>query len=177
MVRICFSSSLGPSVELASEFWRIRDLIVETAKGVRGKQKETLNDRVKGRSSSPDTNYRDSDESSFESSDPSPEGFSLESDGSDEGNRHFMVVFFDMLYVDGRSLLQEPYSTRRALLKDTIREIEGFVSVLSFIRPRVDNRMKSTLASRTPIDMSGANTEQKLQGILATSSSRFEGVI
>lgn len=136
MVRICFSSSLDPNVEIVSEFWRIRDLIAETAKGVRGKQKKTLNDRVKGRSSSPDTNYRDSDESSYESSDPSPEGFSLESNGTDEGNQHFMVVFFDMLYVDGKSLLQEPYSTRRALLKDTIREIEGFVSVLSFMLPK-----------------------------------------
>jgi DNA ligase-4 len=135
MVRICLSSSLDPSFDLVSEFWRIRDLIAETAKGVRGKQKKPVNDRVKGRSSSPDTNYRDSDESSYESSDPSPEGFSLESNGTDEENRHFMVVFFDILYVDGKGLLQEPYSTRRALLKDTIREIEGFVSVLSFMLP------------------------------------------
>jgi DNA ligase 4 len=61
----------------------------------------------------------------------SPEAkFPLESDGIDDGTRHLMLVFFDILYIDGRSLLMEPYSTRRSMLEELILPIEGFVGAV-----------------------------------------------
>jgi DNA ligase-4 len=48
-----------------------------------------------------------------------------------------MVVFFDILLLDGNSLLWESYETRRTKLEDVITTIPGF----------------SMLAERTPINM------------------------
>jgi hypothetical protein len=61
----------------------------------------------------------------------SPEAnFPLESDGIDDGTTHLMLVFFDILYIDGRSLLMEPYSTRRSMLEELVLPIEGFVGAV-----------------------------------------------
>jgi len=56
-----------------------------------------------------------------------PTGYSLESNGSDNGDRHLQLVFFDVLHVDGRGLLGETYATRRRLLQDIITVVPGFV--------------------------------------------------
>jgi DNA ligase 4 len=69
----------------------------------------------------------DSSESSEESPAQASTGYSLESNGSDDGDRHFQLVFFDVLQVDGRGLLREPYATRRRLLQEVITVIRGFV--------------------------------------------------
>ncbi|KAK9478934.1 hypothetical protein V1514DRAFT_329466 [Lipomyces japonicus] len=39
---------------------------------------------------------------------------------------HLMVVFFDMLYLNGISLLSQPYSARRMLLESIITEVPGY---------------------------------------------------
>jgi hypothetical protein len=43
-------------------------------------------------------------------------------------NRHLCLMWFDVLLVDGRSLLGETYGARRKLLEESVREIPGFVS-------------------------------------------------
>ena len=63
-------------------------------------------------------------------------GYSLQSDGTDEGTRHFLLVFFDILHIEGQSLLDEPYQKRRRMLEETVRVIEGFVRV-SHLLPEV----------------------------------------
>jgi hypothetical protein len=69
-----------------------------------------------------------SEESPAQASLTSPlTGYSLESNGSDDGDRHFQLVFFDVLQMDGRGLLKEPYATRRRLLQEVITVIRGFV--------------------------------------------------
>ena len=60
-------------------------------------------------------------------SQPQEAGYSLQSDGTDEGTRHFLLVFFDILHTDGQSLLDEPYQKRRRKLEEIVRVVEGFV--------------------------------------------------
>ncbi|KAG8827284.1 hypothetical protein FRC19_004490 [Serendipita sp. 401] len=141
------------------EFWRIRDLIATTAQGPRRRVR-----RVHPKTS---PILQDSLDSDGEPTEPiifpSPEGgHSLDSNGTDEEYRHFMLIFFDILYIDGRSLLKEIYTTRREILGDLVNEIEGF----------------SKLASRTPILMRKGDPVQVLQSILSTSISQFdEGLV
>jgi len=42
--------------------------------------------------------------------------------------RHYYLAFFDILYHNGRSLLDTPYNVRRSILQQAIRCIPGFVS-------------------------------------------------
>ncbi|GAA5998995.1 uncharacterized protein JCM10292_003242 [Rhodotorula paludigena] len=42
------------------------------------------------------------------------------------GNLHLMIVWFDLLVVDGESLLDEAYSMRRARLESLVRPTQGF---------------------------------------------------
>jgi ATP-dependent DNA ligase len=44
-------------------------------------------------------------------------------------SRHLFLSYFDILHVDGKSLLGESYDTRRSYLESSIKEIPGFVSV------------------------------------------------
>ncbi|KAG8788433.1 hypothetical protein FRC15_004408 [Serendipita sp. 397] len=155
------------------EFWRIRDLIATTAQGPRRRVR-----RVHPKTS---PILQDSLDSDGEPTEPiifpSPEGgHSLDSNGTDEEYRHFMLIFFDILYIDGRSLLKEIYTTRREILGDLVNEIEGFVSSLRLrcLLPSL-SRSKSKLASRTPILMRKGDPVQVLQSILSTSISQFDG--
>lgn len=75
------------------------------------------------------TSRFEDDSSEEEEESPQPIGHSLESDGSDGGDRHFMLVFFDVLHIDGRNLLNEKYHVRRSVLNKLVREISGYVSV------------------------------------------------
>ena len=114
--------------DIGLEFWRIRDLIGETAKSIRRKTRAKLsNIHTVEDHGSPD----DGDKTVGVAGSISPQcGYSLESDGTDEGNRHFMLVFFDVLLTDGQSLLYETYDTRRDVLQSLITEIEGYVSFM-----------------------------------------------
>ncbi|KAG8836098.1 hypothetical protein FRC17_010031 [Serendipita sp. 399] len=137
------------------EFWRIRDLIAATAQGPRR--------RFNKAQPKPSPIFQDSLDSNGEPTEPlafpSPEyGHSLDSNGTDEGHRHFMLVFFDILYIDGRNLLEEIYTVRREILQDVVNTVEGF----------------SKLASRTPIWMQKGDPVRSLQSILSTSISQFE---
>lgn len=51
---------------------------------------------------------------------------SLLSNGSDQGTRHLALVFFDILVLDSKSLLWEPYSKRRALLESIVQQRPGY---------------------------------------------------
>ena len=51
----------------------------------------------------------------------------MQSDGTDEGARHFLLVFFDILHIEGQSLLDEPYQKRRQKLEEIVRVVEGYV--------------------------------------------------
>lgn len=46
-------------------------------------------------------------------------------------NRHHFLAFFDVLYLNGESLLNETYDARRSVLESVIRPIKGFVSLPS----------------------------------------------
>ena len=48
------------------------------------------------------------------------------------GNRHLCLAFFDVLHLDGRSLLLTPYERRRAVLERLINVIPGFVGRRTF---------------------------------------------
>jgi DNA ligase-4 len=44
-------------------------------------------------------------------------------------SRHLCLVFFDILHLDGVSLLERSYDERRRCLESVIREIPRFVSL------------------------------------------------
>ncbi|KAJ7435078.1 hypothetical protein B0H11DRAFT_685749 [Mycena galericulata] len=81
------------------EFWRIRSLVEHTAIGPRH---NTVQD------DSPINNYSQA---------------SLMTDVSDD--RHLGLVFFDILFLNSKSLLPVPYSSRRAILESVIKPIAG----------------------------------------------------
>jgi DNA ligase-4 len=43
-------------------------------------------------------------------------------------NRHLCLVFFDVLHLDGRNLLDTPYDERRRCLERVVKVVPGFVS-------------------------------------------------
>ena len=49
-----------------------------------------------------------------------------------DNHRHLCLVFFDILHLDGESLLQTPLVSRRRLLEKVVRTVPGFVSPLHF---------------------------------------------
>ena len=51
---------------------------------------------------------------------------SLVSNASDGGTRHLALVFFDILLLNGQSVLHKPYSERRALLESLVKVIPGY---------------------------------------------------
>ncbi|WWC95484.1 hypothetical protein V866_002348 [Kwoniella sp. B9012] len=79
-------------------------------------------------------------------------------------NRHLCLVFFDILYLDGQSLLHKRYEDRRALLETVIRPIQGF----------------SQLAERTRIPL-GVNRQSALQALeeafQRSTECREEGLV
>lgn len=111
-----------------SEFWRIRGLIQTTAMGVRRRMSKS-----KKRPSTPSRRDSGSDSETTEdlcNSQSQEAGYSLRSDGTDEGMRHFLLVFFDILHIEGQNLLNEPYQKRRRKLEEIVHVIEGFVRFL-----------------------------------------------
>lgn len=112
---IAFSDTLGR----IDEFWRIRSLVESTARGVRSNRKISC---VELPEDQPDSQC------------------SILSNASDASTRHLALVFFDILYLDGVSLLGEPYSARRALLESVVAPIPGRAMLAS--RTRVRNAIE-----------------------------------
>ncbi|KAM5530825.1 hypothetical protein V8D89_015515 [Ganoderma adspersum] len=134
---VAFSDVLGQ----IDEFWRIRSLIGSTAMGVR--HKSTL-PRLS------------SDRGIVESQQ------SLVSNASDGGTRHLALVFFDVLLLDGVSLLLIPYSERRHILERTIRLSPGY----------------AMLAERTSIDMTRPDADESCRAAFSSLiSDRQEGAV
>ncbi|KIK60331.1 hypothetical protein GYMLUDRAFT_200426 [Collybiopsis luxurians FD-317 M1] len=80
------------------EFWRIRRLIRETAVGVRGRWSKKINGEC----------LVDSDNESESSLKSNAEG------------QHLGLIFFDIMYLEDESLIQQPYYRRREILEKLI---------------------------------------------------------
>ncbi|KZT61412.1 hypothetical protein CALCODRAFT_9671 [Calocera cornea HHB12733] len=100
------------------KFWRIRGMIGATASGIRRKEP---------RRSNPDFDLFDSEDET--KVDPVETQDSLVSNGTASDTRHFMLVFFDILHLNGQNLLDRPYEHRRLVLKQLITPISGFSRV------------------------------------------------
>jgi ATP dependent DNA ligase domain len=55
-------------------------------------------------------------------------GESLQSNASDNGDRHLKIVFFDLMYLNGSSLINRSYRERREQLEQIINIIPGYSS-------------------------------------------------
>ncbi|CAA7267386.1 unnamed protein product [Cyclocybe aegerita] len=85
--------------DFVEEFWRIRQLIEDTAYGVRGSRKWTYSKKVEEEQESMNSEAN--------------EGLSLG------------LVFFDVIALDSESLLFESYASRRRLLENLIKVVPG----------------------------------------------------
>ncbi|KAI5120358.1 hypothetical protein M0805_006881 [Coniferiporia weirii] len=116
------------------EFWRIRELVESTAHGVRSNVYRTSrsNVNVPRCPSRPDA------------------------------NRHLAIVFFDILFLNGNSLLSLEYSLRRSVLENVVRPIPQYAFI----------------AHREEIDLSSANSFEsgleKLRQIFAKCIANHE---
>ncbi|PVF99886.1 hypothetical protein CPB86DRAFT_730576 [Serendipita vermifera] len=148
------------NLQRIDEFWRIRSLLSSPHKiPVDCEIGFTLETELESRNpQDPTTNGISGRELDLSLEYSPEERCSLESDGTDQDTRHFMLVFFDALFLDGRNLLKESYSSRRSILEDLIVPIEGF----------------SMIAARTPLDMTKFERCQHLRSILSLSISSFE---
>ncbi|KAK7061121.1 hypothetical protein VNI00_000857 [Paramarasmius palmivorus] len=113
------------SGEKIEEFWRIRGLIQDTAIGACARRK-------------PAPDFQE---------DTQETDYSPHLDRSDD--LCLGLVFFDIMHLNGESLLSTPYKKRRAVLESLIRQIPG----------------KAILAQRWPIHMS--STQRRVTGLLS----------
>jgi len=65
-------------------------------------------------------------------------------------NRHLYLVFFDVLLLDGMSLLDTCYEERRRCLEGVIKVVPGFVSDLMKDEVKLRSSVKSLSGSRSP---------------------------
>ncbi|KAJ9121395.1 hypothetical protein QFC24_004733 [Naganishia onofrii] len=81
-------------------------------------------------------------------------------DNAQDGSRHLYLSYFDILHINGQSLLDQSYNSRRSLLESVIRIIPGFCQ----------------LAERTNIDISQgmASAAAQLNAAFQRSSDRLE---
>ncbi|KAF9269005.1 DNA ligase/mRNA capping enzyme, partial [Marasmius fiardii PR-910] len=121
------------SGEKIEGFWKIRRLIESTARGARR--------RVAGESESePETQETQFTQISTEQDCPSQLG----------------LVFFDVMYLNGKSLLTQPYQKRRETLEDLIRVLPG----------------KALLAKRQEIDTNYSQQQGGLASFLLPSKRK-----
>ncbi|KIY70275.1 hypothetical protein CYLTODRAFT_371177 [Cylindrobasidium torrendii FP15055 ss-10] len=121
------------NTERIDEFWRIRCLVESTAVGVRNKQR-------------PDERSQDNE-------------YYNASLSSDTDGGHLALVFFDVLYLDGASLVDKPYSQRRTILESLLLFEPG----------------SCMLSARFAIDMSSkVKAEDELAWHCARAFARFE---
>ncbi|OCF77906.1 hypothetical protein I204_01909 [Kwoniella mangroviensis CBS 8886] len=84
-------------------------------------------------------------------------------------NRHLCLVFFDILYLDGQSLLHKRYEDRRALLETVIRPIQGFSQLAERTRiPLGVNRQSAPQALEEAFQRS---TERREEGLVLKASN------
>ncbi|KAI0664436.1 hypothetical protein C8Q70DRAFT_947961 [Cubamyces menziesii] len=134
---VAYSEVLGR----IDEFWRIRSLIASTAVGVRHRNLPAL---------------------SSTQQEALGTQCSLVSNASDGGNRRLALVFFDVLLLDGVSLLSLSYAERRAILEQVISLKPGYAMV----------------AERTCIDMKNSDGEDTLRRTFArVIADHQEGVV
>ncbi|KAI0369767.1 hypothetical protein BV20DRAFT_1044223 [Pilatotrama ljubarskyi] len=148
---LCFNKSIIVEAEMVAysdvldridEFWRIRSLIASAAIGVRHK--------------SPPPPPSSTQEDVMDTQ------CSLISDGSDGDTRHLALVFFDILLLNGVSLLSLPYGQRRAVLERAIRKKPGY----------------AMLAERTCIDMKSKDPAEELRRVFArVIANHQEGIV
>ncbi|WWD04258.1 hypothetical protein V865_002326 [Kwoniella europaea PYCC6329] len=87
-------------------------------------------------------------------------------------NRHLCLVFFDILYLDGQSLLHKRYEDRRALLETVIRPIQGFSQLAERTRiPLGVNRQSALQALEEAFQRSNERCEEGL--VLKASNSTY----
>ncbi|KAI0675996.1 hypothetical protein C8Q78DRAFT_1135769 [Trametes maxima] len=135
---VAFSDVLGH----IDEFWRIRSLIASTAIGVRHRSPQP----------GPSCTQREAMQTQC----------SLISNASDGGTRHLALVFFDVLMLDGVSLLPLPYGERRAALE-------------RLVHVRLGHAM---LAERTCVDLRRADAADALRRVFAHAiADHQEGVV
>ncbi|KAL1408220.1 hypothetical protein Q8F55_005026 [Vanrija albida] len=86
--------------------------------------------------------------------------------------RHLCLVFFDILHLDGETLLAVPYRSRRALLKSVVRPIHGF-SVFAMCQaiPLDAGKDHATLALKTAFETVCNDREEGL--VLKASKSTY----
>ncbi|KAK7031333.1 DNA ligase [Favolaschia claudopus] len=94
------------------EFWRIRALVEQTARGARNRAQHDVSL----------VNYSQA---------------SLMTDVSDD--RRLGLVFFDILMLDSASLVSVPYSSRRSILESIVRPIPGRVILANRTRVAANN--------------------------------------
>ncbi|KAG8984225.1 hypothetical protein FRB90_005470, partial [Tulasnella sp. 427] len=137
---VCYNES----EKRIDEFWRIRSLLESTAQGARSRFHAARLRTLDARGAEDTQNGIHQD--------------SLESNASDGGRRHFMLVFFDVLYLDGTSLLNKSYEHRRRMLERVIKSIPGF----------------SMLAERVQIKLGESDSIEKLRSVMAQRIAEFE---
>jgi DNA ligase 4 len=114
--------------DIVTEFWRIRSLVEQTGRGPRA--------------------WRHNGRPSVSESQNVETQNSLVSNASDGGTRHLALVFFDILLLDGCSLLQAPYSRRRSILESVITPIPQYsmLAERKLIDDRSTDRLKDVFA-------------------------------
>ncbi|KAG8894802.1 hypothetical protein FRC00_008421, partial [Tulasnella sp. 408] len=136
---VCYNES----EKRIDEFWRIRSLLESTALGTRSRFHAARLRSLNAREEDVQDNIHQD---------------SLESNASDNGRRHFMLVFFDVLYVDDASLVNKPYEYRRRTLESIINPIPGF----------------SMLAERVQIKLGQSDSVEQLRSVMARRIAEFE---
>jgi DNA ligase-4 len=92
-------------------------------------------------------------------------------------DRHLCLVFFDILHLDGQSLLGTCYKERRRYLQDVVFEVPGFVSDIKANARTAADASQSQIVERTPIPLSrgSVGTREALQGAFDKSNAAREG--
>ncbi|KAI0272640.1 hypothetical protein BC834DRAFT_356527 [Gloeopeniophorella convolvens] len=144
------------------EFWRIRSLIESTAKGGRAR-------RARPPRKNPDADHKlcacgHHILSLFPSLiiPCSSSQSSLISDAAGDGERHLALVFFDILFLNGTSLLSTPYGDRRALLERVITPEHGHAMLAQ----------RQAIAMKGPRGLHGAR--DRLREVMAAHLADFE---
>ncbi|OCF46055.1 hypothetical protein I317_00143 [Kwoniella heveanensis CBS 569] len=87
-------------------------------------------------------------------------------------SRHLCLVFFDVLYIDGLSLLHHAYEARRAILEEVIRPLPGFAMLAERMSIPLDiNRRAALKILQEVFDRSISNREEGL--VLKASDSTY----